>query len=385
MSDDLKAPNTGEELPSVIHYEGKVVYMFAFDIAYEMSREPLRELLGQPISHFNLDFSHRSPRHLFFYRPQMVRLPALERVGHNGIMTLERSIKILPMGALSISVAVRFKVASIEELVHYHELKFTNGNLGQEVRKLAEEVRQELQPFLIQPHDSMDEEEAYTVFCIDGPLKTTDREVVCAEDWLSRNRRQVASLLTQEMDSSILSSQEAMESTRLYLSYYQSDVVVFDWDAALIVDEEKDTEEILYVLEIANLQLAELEAYDRLLDDALERSYRDLGRARIRGRRGVIRELRELQIDMARLSDELSNITKFFGDWHLAKIYENIASRFHLSDWHKTIDEKLKTLDNLYQLLIHEQNNRYMLSLEVIIVLLFLIDILFLIAGLKRH
>ena len=48
-----------------------------------------------------------------------------------------------------------------------------------------------------------------------------------------------------------------------------------------------------------------------------------------------MRELREIRIDLARFSDELSNITKFFGDWHLARIYEAIASRFHLGDWHR--------------------------------------------------
>jgi len=38
-------------------------------------------------------------------------------------------------------------------------------------------------------------------------------------------------------------------------------------------------------------------------------------------------ELREIRIDLARMNDELSNITKFFGDWHLARIYKNIAAR----------------------------------------------------------
>jgi hypothetical protein len=87
---------------------------------------------------------------------------------------------------------------------------------------------------------------------------------------------------------------------------------------------------------------------------------------------------------MARLSDELSNITKFFGDWHLARIYENISARFHLGDWHKTIDGKLKTLDDLYQLLHHDQSNRWMLILEVTIVLLFVIDLVILVLGLKH-
>ena len=26
-----------------------------------------------------------------------------------------------------------------------------------------------------------------------------------------------------------------------------------------------------------------------------------------------------------------------------------LASRFHLADWHRSIDEKLKTIDDLYQ------------------------------------
>jgi hypothetical protein len=129
--------------------------------------------------------------------------------------------------------------------------------------------------------------------------------------------------------------------------------------------------------------LAELEAYDRILDDSLERAYRDLRSRPFRGRASILQELREIRIDLARFSDELSNISKFFGDWHLARIYENISARFHLSDWHRTIDGKLKTLADLYQLLNHDQTNRWMLILEVTIVLLFMIDLVILFLGLK--
>src|SRR5262249_1385624 len=158
------------------------------------------------------------------------------------------------------------------------------------------------------------------------------------------------------------SKQEADESTGRYLSYYENDLVVVDWDAALIIDEPQHFDETLYVMELANLQLAELEAYDRILDNSLERAYRDLAVRRTRGRTAIMREVREIRIDLARFSDELSNITKFFGDWHLARIYENISARFHLADWHRTIDDKLQTLDDLYQLLNHDQTNRWMLS-----------------------
>jgi len=82
-------------------------------------------------------------------------------------------------------------------------------------------------------------------------------------------------------------------------------------------------------------------------------------------------------------SDELSNITKFFGDWHLARIYEKISSRFHLTEWHRTVDGKLKTLDELYGILKQDQNHRVMLWLEIGIVVLFVIDLVILVMGLK--
>jgi hypothetical protein len=139
-------------------------------------------------------------------------------------------------------------------------------------------------------------------------------------------------------------------------------------------------------MELANLQLAELEAYDRILDDATERAYRDLRQTSLwRFKNALIeRELREIRIDLARLSDELSNITKFFGDWHLARIYQALSSRFHLADWHRTIDEKLKTLDDLYQLLRSDQNTKWMLILEFTVVLLFIIDLVILAMGLRH-
>jgi hypothetical protein len=345
-----------------------------------MRREPVRELLGQPVAQFQVDASKRSPRHLFFYRPQMVRLPPLERFGPRGIVRLERSVKLLPVGAISITVRVPFDVERIEDLVAFHDLRFNDGSwLYDEVRDLAEQVRRELRPYYVQPIDKLGDEEAYTVFCINCNEWSTDGVPPRAEDWLQHHRREIASLLTEERDSRILSDQEATESSAKYFSYYERDLVVVDWDAAIVVDEPRYFDEILYVMELANLQLAELEAYDRILDDAVENGYRDLSnKRRFRGRLKtgpVQRELREIRIDMARLSDELSNITKFFGDWHLARIYQGISERFHLQDWHRTVDEKLKTLDEMYQFLRHEQINRWMLILEIMIVLLFVFEI----------
>jgi hypothetical protein len=372
-------------------YEGEVVYMFAFDVAYEMVRRPVPKVLDQPVAEFVVGASKRSPRQFLFYRPQTVRLPPVERQGPRGPVIVERIVKLLSVGAISITVRVPFKVARVEELVDFHDLQFDDGaSLYDEIRQLAEEVRAELRPYYVRPVEHLREEEAYTVFCIHSPFRPAgdggSGPTVGAEDWLVANRRAIAAVLTEEPDPERLSDQEAEESTGKNLSYYDKDLVVVDWDAALVVDEPQNLDETLYLMELANVQLAELEAYDRILDQAVERSYRDISSRRFRGwqNTGVQRELREIRVDMARLSDELSNITKFFGDWHLARIYQGLSARFHLSDWHRTIDEKLKTMDDLYQLLRAEQNNRWMLILESSIVLLFIIDLVILAMGIKR-
>jgi hypothetical protein len=365
-------------------YTGQVVYIYAFDLAYDTTHVPIKELLGQPVAEFSVDTSKRSPRYLFMHRPQMVRLPPVERIGPHGPVRLERSLKLFPVGAISITIKVPFQVGRIEDLVPYHDLEFSNGDLYTEVRQLAEQVQTELKGTFVRPVARLGEEEAYTVFCLSAPVRAADRGKLKAETWLHEERRRIAALLTQEPDPAQLSNQEADESTGKYLSYYDDDLVVVDWDAALIVDEPPEFEETLYILELANLQLAELEAYDRLLDDALERSYRDLSGRAVRSRASVMRELREIRVDLARFSDELSNITKFFGDWHLARIYQTVSARFHLADWHRVLDEKLKTLDDLYQLLNHDRTNHWMLILEVTIVILFIIDLVMIVLGIGK-
>src|SRR5262245_13661932 len=210
MTSSVDQPKTQERkpaLPGIKRYTGEVVYLYAFDVAYEMTREPVRELLGQPVAQFVVDASKRSPRHLFFYKPQMVRLPPMERIGPHGAVRVERAVKILPVGAISITVRVPFSVRRVEDLVEYHDLEFSNGVLTDEVRRLAEEVLRELAPYYVRPVSQLAPEEAYTVFCIQSPLVTTDGTPLSAENWLRAHRREVASLLTQEPDIDHLSNQ----------------------------------------------------------------------------------------------------------------------------------------------------------------------------------
>src|ERR1043166_7260289 len=118
MIASMDQPKTSERKAAstkITRYAGEAVYIYAFDVAYEMTRQPVDELLGQPVAQFAVDASKRSPRHLFFYRPQMVRLPPLERIGPHGPVRIERVIKLLPVGAISITVRLPFEVHQVED------------------------------------------------------------------------------------------------------------------------------------------------------------------------------------------------------------------------------------------------------------------------------
>src|SRR6185436_21117363 len=65
-------------------YVGEVVYLYAFDVAYDMAREPVPELLGQRIEALEIGKDKRTPRHPFLFKPQMVRLPMVERTSPHG-------------------------------------------------------------------------------------------------------------------------------------------------------------------------------------------------------------------------------------------------------------------------------------------------------------
>lgn len=365
---------------------GQVTYIFAYDIAYDMARQPVQQLLGQPARPPQIPVDRRIPAGAFFYRPQTFVLPSQRRQGPGGMeIEIARTVAVYPVGSVSISFHLSFSVRSVDELAGFRDLRVEGTDLAAEARGLAEQARHELLPLLIAPVEAIGEEEAYTAFCIDSASMRAGEPDFVAADWVHDNRRRVAALLLDD-NPELLSDQEVTDTLRHGLTYYRHDLVLMDWDAALVIDERRNFEQVLMAMELANVQLAELQAYDHILDDVLEQSYRNvLNRRRGRLQLGpTLSRLRELGLDLSRLSDELSNSAKFFGDWHLARVYQRLSVLFHLGDWHSVVDSKLDALDKLYHTLRQDQINRWMMILEATIVLLFILDVILILLGVMK-
>src|SRR5262249_30939827 len=151
------------------------------------------------------------------------------------------------------------------------------------------------------------EPEVYTVFCL-----TQIEEVSDVPAWLSEHRRDVAGLLTQT-EPSLLSEAQVAEALRLQRSFQKTDLAAIDWDAALVVDLNGYVEDVLYVLELANLQLEEFRVMDQALDRYLDQAYEHLERSRLTlfgTSARILRKLRSFRVDVTKLADEVTHITK---------------------------------------------------------------------------
>ena len=215
----------------------------------------------------------------------------------------------------------------ITDLVAFRDLRFKdNTTLDDRVQEIARLLLETIKLQLDTPVATLEQPEVYTIFWLQPPLADGAEGAEAGthqsmETWLGRHQREVAALLVGERNADDLSDQEVQETLAVKYCYYRHDLIVLDWDAAFVVDTPEGCRDVLYVLEVANLQLEELTAYDRGLDKVLDKAYDDVvTTARphsFRQRHRVLADLRETRIDLMRVADELSNITKFIGDWHL--------------------------------------------------------------------
>lgn len=368
--------------------KGEVIYFYAYDIAYEANLAEIEKKMLGAAERFQLGRLRDAPRDFPVYRPLSIQMEEERLETANGPVTFTTAVKLFSLGAISVKVRVPFACERVVDLLAFRNLSFKDGTtLEGRVQEIAQRLFDNWKPLLDTPVAALEEAEVYTIFCLNTPVTDADAGEPM-ERWLHRNEREMAALLTGEFDPLRLSEQEVQETLKYRYSYYQNDLAVVDWDTALLVDTPEGYHDTLYVLEVANLQLEELKVYDAKLDQVLDKAYDDVEVVArphaFRARQRVLDELREIKMDLAKVADELSNITKFFGDWHLARIYMGCAARFHLSEWEDNVNQKLRALDGLYTMLQQDSTNRVMLVLEISIVALFVIDLIIIVVlGVK--
>jgi hypothetical protein len=358
--------------------KGAIHYLYAFDIAGEIRTAPIREVLSKKVFPFEIKVGSTAPRDVRFYRPLTLELAEEEIETNAGRLRLRPIVKIFEVGAISITYKVPFEAATLGELIPFHQLAARGGDeLHAKAEKLCRQVTENLRPFLTKPNEERRPAEPYTIFAIETIEGVPAGGV---PEWSNTNRTEIAALLLEEAVPERLAEDQVRESWRHAFSYTSGDMTIVDWDAALVVDQSGYFDDVAYMLELANLQLEEFQVLDDRLDAFFTRAYDDLERYYAVKRllptpEKILRALRAIRMDITKMSEEVGNITKFVGDWYLARVYLACRDRFHLGQWEASVDKKVSQLDGLYRMVHTEINERRMLLLEAIIVALFIFDV----------
>ena len=373
--DDVDTKDRVEELPTApdgLRVErGVCSVFFAFDIGFGIDLDRAERMLEVTKARELLQHRRRAPRY-FQYQPAPLRITlAVDPVPIREVCTGDQLTAVLhDFGAISLTYQIPL-AGSLADLLALGEALYEHEGLEKAAWDQARHILSLVEGAVERPGLSRAMED-YAVF----HLAAFDEPVMPAE-FLRDHRQEIAQLLRSEQIP--LSDQEVDDAFSVHVSFSNDDVVLIDWNAALVLDP--DPGDVLPVLEHANVQLVEMRHLDNELDDALEESYQVLKRPFPRHRAvfgGVgadVRKIGRLQVDGAIMFEAAGNALKLLGDQYMARLYRAVSDRFHLRDWEASIRQKLAALDSIYSK-ISDQNTTLRLEiLEWIIIILIAVSI----------
>ncbi len=341
-------------------------------------------VVGAGLQRETIPHHRRAPSHLQF-RPLPLRVdhqgePISIRAVMRGTgavlgMTEPRvECTMYDFGAVSVQYRISFN-GEIDGLLALSAALYENAELLADSRRRVDALVSEMYGALLRPEPCTLVED-YVIY----HARLLREGARGGPELLKDERVSISQVLRAEQAR--LSGQEADDAICCAISYSERDLVVVDWCAAFVFDA--NAEDILAVLEYANVELLELRFLDDRLDAVLDRLYTSVLKrtgARKPGRfiygtdPDDRRRIATMQMDAALLFESVNNTLKLVGDQYLARLYRLTAQRFHLTDWDASIQRKLATLEGIYDKINDEQSARRMELLEIVIIVLFVVSI----------
>ena len=357
---------------------GQLIGLFTFDVGYEIDLPRAQALVSEGERETTTSRRRAAPAHLAYATPP-VRAPLGTREVRVGstIVTATASARIHEFGAVTILLQSPLDCA-LEALPGLTSTLTGVGPMEIAARELLEHLHERIRPAVTKPGLNPFVEDYYVIQVDRLEPPATISEL------LAQGRRILASALRCE--ASPLSDAETDEVFRTQLSYYPDDLVVTEWNVALVIDDV-DFADTVNVLEYLNVQLLELRFYDDVLERYMAETFA-LATAPARGwpllhrpYRRAVTELAAIRLDVAGIIERVHNALKLAGDLYLAKIYTRTADRLALHAWEESVGRKLDVLQQSHALLIERVTNARSEALEVIIIVLIALEIVLFLLG----
>lgn len=343
----------------------------AFDWGEEVNLDQARQLVPAQVHDLPrklrtpASIAYESPPLRFNLSPSILALPVL------GSIEVQFNLMVFEFGAVSLEMQIPFHLPP-SDLTRLAGALSDPSIFVKSARDASESIYHRLRSAIDRPH-WIDLSEEYFVFqIIPGAANPTPAQ------FLAQNSAWLAGLV--RLESNPLSESEITEALRLRLSYSPQDLMVTDWSAAIVVD--RDCGEILETMAFANLQLLEFRHIDNRLDTRLQTAY-GLIQQLAKTNRPIwsrharrLRDLGALKVEVNLMFEKASNALTLVGDPYVARVYDQVAARFHLDEWGQNIRRSITVLESIYQVVSNQAASYRAESLEIAVILLIVIEIL---------
>ena len=346
--------------------DGVAYALFAYDVGLSIALDAAEKRVKSMTERAPIRHQRRAPKY-FDFQPIPLRVTQTSTPrGIGRFATLPAVETVLyDFGAVCVTYQIPLS-GPFSDLLQLSEGLYDNEILLADSRRLVTELLDGISPAIARPAISTFYED-YVVFEI--------RELDSPEAHrrlLSENRLLLAQVL--RADAELRSEQEVSDALLCAISYGAEDMTLVDWVSALVF--AKTSDDTRAVLEFGQVQLLELRHLDHQLDASLDRCYETLSRAAEKrfglpaASSDAIREIGRLQVESAVLFEGVNNALKLLGDQYLARLYKQVAKRYHLNAWDESILRKLRTLDSIYTKIENSHSAARLEFLEWIVIAL---------------
>ena len=289
-----------------------------------------------------------------------------------GPFTADARARLFEFGVVALRFTFAAPDGSAASLIDLsHRLGRESGAFDAKARELWDKLGARIKDAVVPWEDEAATElmEDFTVFVLPN--------VVESEIGVERA---FAHLLLGEPANRKLAASVVSDIWRRAIRYYEDDLVLVDYDTAIVVDKDEATENV-DIFEIASAQLLELRFYDAMLGRSLEGLLADVRRARTAvwffrsPFRRLARRAAILALELGELNDRLERAITLVGDTYSAQIYRETALRFRLPPSGESVREKVEMIGRISELLGHEIHSRRDLVLEMLVLLLIAIEV----------
>jgi hypothetical protein len=338
-NEDRRLEKQQKEQQGGIKLHGNYLLFYAFDIGDEIDLEALEKS--------NILSTHVAPLSPWFkdyHIPLSFQLAECDRESTTYRSRTDCiSSKMHSFGAISLCYKIPF-VANVETLKEkFIEISNIYGE------KSLQDLRNTyscIQSLTAKPH-------LYNMAARYSAVQVDPLDGIYPDEFKNEYGSVIASLIRHEKDTISVPQQESI--LRAASSYYGSDMVIIDGEAAFIYDDEYY--EVVEFFESSNLQKLELRYFDRLLDQKLN-SFYNSGHfvlpwssyvPLIRGREDrLLEELARLRVDISVIVERLEMSIKLSGDSYHEEIYSMLVKKLQLSEWRDSVNKKLSIIEDLY-------------------------------------